>query len=70
MGAELPSVRYRDAKGRPKLVRYWAMTVEREVERPADHEVDEVRWLPRDRARERLTYPHDRTVLDALDPSS
>ena len=27
LGPELPSTTYRDAEGRPKVVRYWAMTV-------------------------------------------
>jgi len=29
-------------------------------------EVDEVRWLPVDAARELLSYPHDVGVLDSL----
>jgi 8-oxo-dGTP pyrophosphatase MutT (NUDIX family) len=62
---ELPSTRYRDGKGRPKVVRYWAM---RPVagEARAQAEVDDIRWLPLDEARERLTWPRDRDVLDAL----
>jgi 8-oxo-dGTP diphosphatase len=65
LGAELPSTVYRDAKHRPKRVRYWAMrAVGGEFEPNA--EVDEVRWLPLAEARALLTYPHDRTVLDAL----
>jgi 8-oxo-dGTP diphosphatase len=65
VGAELPSTRYADRKGRPKRVRYWAME-------PLDgafdvnDEVDEVRWLTLDDARSLLSYRHDRDVLDAL----
>jgi 8-oxo-dGTP diphosphatase len=67
LGPELPSVRYVDERrGRPKAVRYWAMTVESQTERPPDDEVDEWRWLPEAEARARLTYERDRTVLAAL----
>ena len=65
LGPELPSTSYVDRRGRPKQVRYWAMT-------PVDGrftpgpEVDEVRWLPLAEARALLTYPRDRSVLDAL----
>lgn len=65
LGPELPSQRYRDQKGRDKVVRYWAM------EAPAgdgrlEHEVDEVAWLTLDGARQRLSYARDIEVLDAL----
>ena len=65
LGRELPSQRYRDHKGRDKVVRYWAM-------QPTggggqlEHEVDEVAWLPLDAARRLLTYERDTEVLDAL----
>lgn len=66
---ELPSTSYRDARGRPKVVRYWEM-------RPlggdarAQAEVDDVAWLPIDAAKERLTWERDRAVLEALQPCS
>lgn len=65
LGDELPSARYVDGKGRPKVVRYWEM-------RPTDgeftpnQEVDEVQWIDVARARAALSYDHDREVLDAL----
>lgn len=62
-GAELPEIRYRDHKDRPKLVRYWAMTVVGGAFEPND-EVDEVRWLALDAARAQLSYPHDAALLD------
>jgi 8-oxo-dGTP diphosphatase len=65
LGEELPSTFYVDRKGRPKRVRYWAMTPAAGEFTPTD-EVDEVRWLPIDMARSLLTYPRDRAVLDAL----
>jgi 8-oxo-dGTP pyrophosphatase MutT (NUDIX family) len=62
---ELPSTRYRDARGRPKVVRYWAM---RPVagEAAPQAEVDDVAWLSADEARGLLTWERDRAVLDAL----
>jgi 8-oxo-dGTP diphosphatase len=65
LGAELPSTSYLDSHRRPKTVRYWTMRpVEGHFE-PHD-EVDAVRWLPIERARELLTYERDLAVLAAL----
>ena len=47
-----PSTRYVDRKGRPKVVRYWVMTVAEDGEFAPDDEVDELRWLPIDEARD------------------
>lgn len=67
-GPELALVRYRDARGRPKTVRYWSMTVEGErADGPDDpDEVDELAWVDVATARARLSYGRDRTVLDAF----
>ena len=65
VGRELPSTSYQDRRGRPKEVRYWAMRPLDGAFRP-HREVDEVRWLPPDRARRLLSHAHDRTVLDAF----
>ncbi len=65
LGVELASTAYRDRKGRPKAVRYWAMTPAGGGFVPTA-EVDEVRWLAVDKAGPLLTYPRDRQVLDAL----
>jgi 8-oxo-dGTP diphosphatase len=62
---ELPDVRYRDSMGRPKLVRYWTMTLEGGAFRP-NKEVDELRWVTLADAAVMLTYPHDRDLLPAL----
>ena len=65
LGRELASTGYRDSKGRPKVVRYWAM-------RPLcgsftpHQEVDEVRWSALEAAKACLSYDHDRAVLDAF----
>src|SRR5690606_15557711 len=44
LGADLGSVHYTDHRGRPKVVRWWAMQVESGSFTP-NGEVDEVRWL-------------------------
>jgi 8-oxo-dGTP diphosphatase len=65
LGPELPSQRYRDHKGRDKVVRYWAMEAG-DGEGALEHEVDEVAWLSLEAARQRLSYARDTEVLDAL----
>ena len=70
MGSEIGSTRYRDHRGRDKLVRYWVMDLPARVSGDdfvVNAEVDEMRWhLPADAAA-LLTYDHDREVLeDAL----
>ena len=65
LGPELPGQRYRDHKGRDKVVRYWAMEAP-DGEGVLEHEVDEVAWLALPAARARLSYPRDAAVLDAL----
>ncbi|MCI0549041.1 MAG: NUDIX hydrolase [Candidatus Rokubacteria bacterium] len=64
LGRELPSVRYRDERGRDKTVRYW--TMEGEGRATARNEVDEVRWVSLETAGGALTYPLDREVLAAF----
>lgn len=65
LGRELPSTTYHDRTGRPKVVRYWEMTVIEGEAGPGDG-VDEVRWLPVDEAGRLLTHDRDRDVLDTL----
>jgi 8-oxo-dGTP pyrophosphatase MutT (NUDIX family) len=65
LGEELPTTMYVDRKGRPKRVRYWAMTVSDGAFTPND-EVDEVRWLPPAEASRLLTYARDGEVLSAF----
>ncbi|MGI8807394.1 MAG: NUDIX hydrolase [Acidimicrobiales bacterium] len=66
LGPELASTSYRDRQGRPKLVRYWAMTPESGTFNPT-REVDEVRWVGVDAARSILSYERDQPVLAALE---
>jgi 8-oxo-dGTP diphosphatase len=65
LGDELASARYRDRKGRPKLVRYWLMRPLDGDFEPGD-EVDELRWLDPRRAGELLDYEHDRDLVRSL----
>ena len=62
LGEELPSTRYRDAKQRPKRVRYWRMT-NCHGEFTPNHEVDDVRWADRHEALQLLSYGHDRDLV-------
>ncbi len=66
LGPELVSTSYRDRKGRPKQVRYWAMTPAGGIFTPSE-EVDEVRWAGVDAASSLLSYERDRPVLAALE---
>ena len=71
LGAELPPTRYRDNKGRPKTVRYWAMEpVGGDGEFTPNAEIDEIRWLPLPDAVRLLSYDHDRPVVQTFEPPS
>jgi len=65
LGEELEPARYRDRKGRSKLVRFWRMRVLDGEFVPAD-EVDELRWLAPPEAGELLSYDHDRRLVRGL----
>jgi len=58
---ELEPARYA-VNGRPKIVRWWRMSV---VEETDDHddEVDEVMWVPAEDALALLAYEHDRALV-------
>jgi 8-oxo-dGTP diphosphatase len=62
LGPELSSVRYRDRRGRTKVVRYWQMRVAGGDFEPGA-EVDELRWLDPEAAGELLTYRHDAELV-------
>lgn len=68
LGPELGGSRYRDRRGRDKGVRYWAMTV-RDGGFVANDEVDEIRWMSVPAAARQLSYPGDRAILDAIEPT-
>lgn len=66
LGPELASTRYRDSKGRRKVVRYWAMELTLGEEPMAGDGVDQVAWVPVEEAPGRLTWDRDLAVLDSL----
>jgi 8-oxo-dGTP diphosphatase len=62
----LPENRYRDRRGRPKVVRYWVMHPVAEGMSPvayATGEVDEVVWRSVDEAVAMATYERDRELI-------
>lgn len=63
---ELGQATYPDAKGRPKIVRYWLMTALDGDFTPND-EVDQLDWVSVDEARNRLSYDFDRELMSQLD---
>jgi 8-oxo-dGTP pyrophosphatase MutT (NUDIX family) len=64
LGDEIGQTRYVDQRGRPKVVRYWRMAVDGGEFVP-NHEVDEIVWLTPAAARTKLSYAHDRDIVDA-----
>lgn len=66
LGREVATTRYRDARGRPKTVRYWLMTPVAGV-LAAANEIDVARFVPVAEASRLLTYERDRELLDHLD---
>lgn len=62
LGPELGRSEYVDPHGRPKLVRYWRMTVLGGEFRRND-EVDELRWVTPAEAAELLTHERDRELV-------
>ena len=65
LGKELSPVRYRDRKGRRKIVRYWQMRpLEGDFE--VNDEVDELRWVAPAAAGELLDFDHDRRLVAEL----
>ena len=63
--APLPEMRYTLRGGGSKLVCYWMARVAG-GDGHLVHEVDEVRWLKPGAAAKRLTYGHDRELLDRV----
>jgi 8-oxo-dGTP diphosphatase len=67
LGRELPSVRWTDRLGRPKVSRYWLLEpVDPAAVAVPSNEVDEVAWLAPAAPAERLSYERDREVLRGL----
>jgi hypothetical protein len=62
---EIGETSYRDAKGRPKIVRYWRMRAVAGEFAPHG-EVDEVRWETPESAARLLSWPRDLPLLEQL----
>jgi 8-oxo-dGTP diphosphatase len=65
LGPPLPSASYL-YRGQDKRVDYWAATTYDDAK--PSNEVDEVAWLPLNKAAEYLSYPHDQDVVAGLTP--
>jgi len=68
LGPTAGRTRYRDSKGRDKVVHYWLMEPESEAAVAdgafvANDEVDEVRWCSVAEAVKTLSYTYDRKLL-------
>jgi 8-oxo-dGTP diphosphatase len=63
LGPELSSQEYTDREGRPKHVRWWAMTVLADDGLVPSHEVDARRWISVEDAERLLDYEHDRALV-------
>ena len=66
LAEELAPTEYRDRKNRPKVVRYWRMTVVEDPGFEPNDEVDELRWLDPADAIALVSYDHDKTLLSGL----
>jgi 8-oxo-dGTP diphosphatase len=62
---EIGETSYRDAKGRPKVVRYWRMRPTFGEFTPHD-EVDEIRWETPEAAAHLLSWARDLPLLERL----
>jgi 8-oxo-dGTP diphosphatase len=62
---ELEHNRY-EVNGRPKLVRWWRMSVVEDLAFSPNDEVDELRWVTPEEALELLGYEHDRRLVGSL----
>jgi 8-oxo-dGTP diphosphatase len=66
LGRRIGTTRYRDGKGRPKVVRYWVMDLaggdDGKGFKP-NREVDKLRWCAPDDAVTVLTYSRDRALV-------
>jgi 8-oxo-dGTP diphosphatase len=67
---ELAVSEYEDAAGRPKRVRYFAMTARNESDARAQNEIDALEWLSYNRAIEKLSYGRDKELVSSLLSSS
>jgi len=68
LGAPLGTVEYSLPSGRDKVVYYWSAEVSEHALQLAkfqsNDEIAALEWLPLEKARKKLTYEHDRDVID------
>jgi 8-oxo-dGTP diphosphatase len=64
LGAEVGLSEYEDASGRPKRVRYFAMTPGPEQDARPQNEIDAVQWVPLRQAPEALSYERDVEIVE------
>lgn len=68
LGAPLGIVQYELPNGRPKRVYYWAAEVHPDALANstfvANDEIEELQWMKVDKARRKLSYPHDVDIVD------
>lgn len=63
VGQDLGTVSYYLANGRRKMVRYWLMEAKKGKFR-ANREIDRIKWVSPSKAKARLNYSRDRSLLD------
>jgi 8-oxo-dGTP pyrophosphatase MutT (NUDIX family) len=63
LGDEVAVVEYEDATGRPKRVRYFAMTPPLGAQAAPQNEVDAVLWVTLEQALKTLSYDRDARVV-------
>lgn len=68
LGEEVGVSSYRDSRGRPKTVRYWAMSPVAGSLAPTN-EIDAAAWVPLGDAAAALTYPRDQVLLSSFHPA-
>jgi 8-oxo-dGTP diphosphatase len=68
LGPPLGDVEYRLGDGRDKFVRYWSAEVSPEARANStfvsNDEIESLHWVTVEKARDRMSYPHDRDLLD------
>jgi 8-oxo-dGTP diphosphatase len=67
-GPEVGTTSYPDARGRQKVVRYFALRAPKQPARP-QNEVDDLRWATLADAGELLTWERDRLLVRRVAPS-
>ena len=68
LGAPLGTVEYTLPSGREKIVHYWAAEVDEHALELAkftpNSEIASLEWMPIEKVRKKLSYPHDAEVID------